>query len=118
MTDKHAKVKQEYVRNNPAIRRLTNKLTWLKINYGEEARQHFIENHVCARCGEDRLACLSVHHSEGKTTKKFVTLCMNCHAIEHSSEDTFEDGMTGRTKGKLYEDSLLKQLGLLEGGEK
>jgi hypothetical protein len=83
--------KKEYLRKHPERRVLSNKLGWIKKRYGAEARSHFEQNPLCEVCFEKRLACLAIHHIEGKNVESFRTLCHNCHAVEHGSEFTFED---------------------------
>jgi len=88
--DKYAENKKQYVKRNPSRRQLSNKLAWLRNRYGVAAMEYFMANHSCEVCGELRLACLSIHHTDGKQVDRFKTLCHNCHAVSHSSEHTFE----------------------------
>lgn len=95
---KQRQAQREYTKRFPARRQLSNKLAWLKINYGEAARLYFVEHSRCERCPEDRLSALSVHHRQGKHVEDFETLCHNCHAIHHHGAWTFKQGIQGRTK--------------------
>jgi hypothetical protein len=54
--------------------------------YGSEAEAYFHKQHCCETCGEDRLACLSVHHVHGKSLNQFEVLCHNCHTLLHTGE--------------------------------
>lgn len=81
------------MRLNPARRRLTNKLSWIKKLYDEAAKQYFLAHPACEECGEERMCCLGIHHPEGKKVEKFKTLCQNCHAVEHSGAWTVGEAL-------------------------
>ena len=56
----------------------------IRFKYGEKAAKHFEKNYYCEICHENRFACLTIHHTEGKKVDKFQTLCFNCHMITHA----------------------------------
>src|SRR5690348_1297669 len=76
---------------HPYFRKWIQKLRHLKKRYGGVAKEYFLAHPYCERCGNRFLACLGIHHKEGKKKQFFETLCANCHAIHHSAPYTFED---------------------------
>lgn len=87
---------RRYVALHPARRQLTAKLSNAKRNFGELARDYLAAHPTCERCGEDRLACLAIHHRNGKEHDDFEVLCHNCHSVEHHGAYTFEEAITDR----------------------
>ena len=65
---------------------LSRKMTRIKAAHGSKALAHFINNNICELCGEDRVACLEIHHTHGKKREVFKTLCSNCHVLEHTTK--------------------------------
>ena len=61
------------------------KIAYIKNNYGQAAYDYFVSHTACESCGEERLACLTIHHLYGKNIEKFKTLCANCHAVVHAT---------------------------------
>lgn len=87
--------------DQPARRRLVNKLAWIKRKYGQEAKEYFLSHSSCERCREDRVPALAVHHTHGKKIKKFEVLCHNCHMIHHGGEYTLIDMLNNPKTLKL-----------------
>lgn len=70
------------------------KLRDIKQRHGAEAVDFFRLHPVCGICGEDRLVCLSIHHTHGKDLTELETLCHNCHSVMHaeiSGSVTYKD---------------------------
>jgi len=93
------------------------KLAGLKYNYGPKACKYFIDNHACENCLENRLVLLNIHHTHGKSEDNFMTLCFNCHMLEHNENNastTYEDCMIrDEEKNKIKsqkDDYILKKL--------
>lgn len=72
------------------------KIAYIKNRYGQEATDYFISHPFCENCPEKRLACLTIHHVNGKRYKVYKTLCFNCHIIVHAT----------RSKSETYDDYL------------
>jgi hypothetical protein len=101
-----------YYRERIAKYRATNPEFYIKekdsINKKNAALKQRVFNHYglrCSRCGFDDLRCLHLHHTNGDGKRhrfgygstysymriekegypdRIITLCANCHAIEHS----------------------------------
>ena len=82
-------------------RSLVAKLSKLRRSYGDEAKKYFVENFKCEKCSEERLAALAIHHTEGKHINKFITLCHNCHFVEHYGDATFENSKKDSWKKRV-----------------
>ncbi len=94
------KFKAKWVKDRPGKRKLTNKVAWIKAKYGEEAKEYFLNNAKCSRCGEDRIAALAIHHTLGKSVNMFEVLCSNCHLVHHGGEYTLDDAINRPTLKK------------------
>jgi len=88
------------------------KLGYLKYNYWQKAKDYFEKHYVCEKCWEQRLWCLTLHHTEWKKVDKFQTLCFNCHMIHHAGrswEETFEtDLMKDMERMKIEADKKFR----------
>src|SRR5208282_1937909 len=60
------------------------KIADLRSRYGDEEAEYFTEHYKCEICPEQRLAALTIHHTDGHKVKAFQTLCFNCHMVLHS----------------------------------
>lgn len=72
------------------------KIAYIKHEYGPSAAEYFRSHPFCEDCEEKRLACLTIHHVNGKKEEVFRTLCFNCHMLTHAT----------RSKSETYEDYL------------
>lgn len=57
----------------------------IKYKYGALAQEYFTDHPYCEKCKEEKLACLNIHHPRGKKVDEFITLCANCHMVEHAT---------------------------------
>ncbi len=73
--------------------KLLKKYSYIRHHHGKEAAQYFAAHPVCEKCGEARLACLSVHHVNGRRQKVFKTLCFNDHMLHHANDATYTASM-------------------------
>lgn len=78
----------------PVRNYIKRKCNYLTNRYGKNAAEYFLNFPKCEKCGEERLACLAVHHKHGKKVDEFQTLCFNCHMVVHAKKSgnlTFKD---------------------------
>lgn len=99
--ERSSEVKRNYTKKYPERRRLTNKLAWLRVRYGEDAVDHFLAHPACEECSEARFAALAIHHPEGREVDLFQTLCMNCHSVHHGGPWTLADCIGMKVRGEV-----------------
>lgn len=81
------------LKKDPFLRKIQE----LRCRYGDREAEHFKTHPYCEnkKCGEKRIAALTVHHVHGvKNSDEVRTLCFNCHMIHHApvaGNFTYED---------------------------